>query len=84
MGGDIDACDAALPVLRRLFDGAAIDPEDVKAIARRFKLNAVIVTDADAVWGNPAGWIYRRTPDVVTPNARAFLFASPAAPTAGR
>ena len=74
MGGNIDSCHAALPLLRQLFDGGAVDPKQVQAIAHRFRIDAVIVRNTDLVWGNSSGWIYQQRAAVETPNARAFLF----------
>jgi hypothetical protein len=72
-GGDIDTCHREEPILRQLFEASPIDTGKAKEIATRYGIDAVIVTDADAIWNNPDAWIYKVHPAVSMPNARAFL-----------
>jgi hypothetical protein len=83
MGGDLQVCRAALPRLRQLFGALTIDRERARAIARSYNLDAVVVSNADPVWKNPAAWIYTSRPAVELPEARAFLFGTAAGGTRG-
>ena len=74
MGGSEELCTIAVPVIEQIFKTEAVDPAEVASIAGKFKLDAVIVTDADPVWDNPAGWIYRQKPAIETLAARAYFF----------
>jgi hypothetical protein len=73
-GGDARTCEAAMPSILRLFDASLADPKDAQAIARKYRIDAVIVDDADSVWGNSESWIHKIPPAVDTAAARAFLF----------
>lgn len=75
VGGSLPSCQAALPVLRRLFDPATVDPASVMEIVDFYRIDAIVVSDADAIWSVPGSWIQRTPASLTTPHARAYLFS---------
>ena len=73
LGGDPGACAVIYPVIRSLFDVSVSDPKSAFAICRDYSIEALVITDMDAVWQNRDGWIWKRKPEVETQHARAFL-----------
>ena len=76
MGGNLDTCKAALPELQKLFDDSLNDPAAAYSIARRYKIDAVVIMDDDDIWNRPNAWTAKLKPAVTTRDARAYFIPS--------
>lgn len=61
-GGDYAACRAVFPQIAAIFnDRAAMRSREVDAVCDKFRISYLLATDADPVWGDGKGWVWRRS-----------------------
>ncbi len=73
-GGDVKECADAVPFISALFQaGPGADFQNVESVCRRFKIDALIVSDADPVWKEPHSWVWQGQALAAAPHARAVF-----------
>lgn len=72
-GGNTEKCREALPYVAAAFNSpAAIRSWDIDRFCDGFRINVLVATDADPIWGDPYSWVWTRPALVTSPSVRAI------------
>ncbi len=76
-GGTLAACRGIIQPIRALYEHpSAGAPADISTLCRAFNINAIVVKDNDAAWGQHASWVWTQLPEYSNDFARVFSCAA--------